>query len=317
MVKIFFSYSHRDEDLRDELEIHLSSLKRQGIISTWHDRRIVPGDEFNNEISEYLENANIILLLVSPYFIDSDYCYNIEMTRAIEKHNNREAVVIPVILHPCDWHDMPFGKILVCPTDGKPISKFPNIHDAFLEVTKSIKKAADKFYQGNQKSGPIDVNFPIDASKKVQSLRSSNLRLKKEFTDRDKDSFLVEAFEYIAKYFEGSLQELKTRNSDFDIDFRRVHANRFTATIYHKGKEASKCNIWLSDDSTFMNGINYSFGNNPGNSINESLNVENDGYTMFLKSMMGFHTYMQDKEPKMTFEGGAEFYWSKLIERLQ
>ena len=72
MVKLFFSYSHEDEALRDHLEIHLASLKRQGIVSTWHDRRISAGDAFGGEISEYLEKADIILLLVSPYFIASD-----------------------------------------------------------------------------------------------------------------------------------------------------------------------------------------------------------------------------------------------------
>ena len=142
MIDLFFSYSHKDEKLRDELEVHLSGLKRQGIISTWHDRRIAAGDEFDKEISEYLENADIILLLVSPYFINSDYCFDIEMKRSMEKHDHGKASVIPVILHPCDWHDMPFGRLLACPKDGKPISKFPNIHGAFLDVTKAIKNKA-------------------------------------------------------------------------------------------------------------------------------------------------------------------------------
>ena len=123
MVNVFFSYSHKDEELRDELEIHLSGLKRQNIISAWHDRRISAGEEFGSKISQYMEDADIILLLVSPYFINSDYCYEIEMKRSMEKHELDEAIVIPVILHPCDWHDMPFGKLMACPTDGKPVSK--------------------------------------------------------------------------------------------------------------------------------------------------------------------------------------------------
>ena len=316
MVNIFFSYSHKDEVLRDEIEIHLSSLKRQGIISTWHDRRIAPGDEFENKISENLENANIILLLVSPYFINSDYCYEIEMKRAIERHKKGDAVVIPVILHPCDWHDMPFGKILACPKDGKPISKFPNMHDAFLEITKSVKIAANKFISSEPVSETRAISHNDKKTTDNQPLRSSNLRLKKEFTDREKDSFLSDAFEYIARYFEGSLHELKTRNTDIDTDFRRVNANRFTATIYIKDKEASRCNIWLSDGGTFLSGIMYSSGNFNNNSFNESLNVEDDGYSMFLKSM-GMQYHRQNKETKMSHEGGAEFYWSMLIEHLQ
>ena len=73
-----------------------------------------------------------LLLLASPYFIASDYCYDIEMKRALERHHKGEARVIPVILHPCDWQNTPFGKLRATPPDGKPVSKFPNQHDAFL-----------------------------------------------------------------------------------------------------------------------------------------------------------------------------------------
>ena len=140
----YFSHSHRDSDLRDELEGHLAALRREGVLETWHDRRIGAGKEFDNEISQYLQEADIILLLISSYFIDSDYCYEFEMKRAMERHKTGEARVIPVILHPCDWHGLPFGKLLVTPTDGKPISKFPNKHDGFLEVTRAIRKAVEE-----------------------------------------------------------------------------------------------------------------------------------------------------------------------------
>ena len=317
MVKIFFSYSHKDEDLRDELEIHLSALKRQGIISTWHDRRISPGDEFDGEISEYLEEANIILLLVSPYFIDSDYCYEIEMKRAMERHEQGSTIVIPVILHPCDWHDMPFGKLLACPKDGKPISKFPNMHDGFLDVTTAVKKAAAKLRPSISASQSRTAISDIgQKSKLIHPARSSNLRLKKEYTDRERDRFLADAFEYVANFFEGSLDELKARNKDVETYFRRVDANRFTATIYLKGKEANRCNIWLGDRSSFLSGIMYSSSNCSNNSYNESLNVEDDGYTMYLKAI-GMQFHRQDREEKMTFEGGAEYYWSMFIEYLQ
>src|SRR5438270_622311 len=115
MLTVFFSYSHRDEDLRNELEVHLSALKRQDIIQAWHDRRIGSGNDFELTISEHLEASDIILLLVSPYFIASDYCYEIEMRRALQRHNAGEARVIPVILQPCDWQHLPFGKLLAVP----------------------------------------------------------------------------------------------------------------------------------------------------------------------------------------------------------
>ena len=143
MARLFFSYSHRDEELRNELEIHLASLKRQKVIETWHDRKIPAGSEFAHEISKELEAADIILLLVSPYFIASDYCYDIELKHALEKHDAGEAAVIPVILHPSDWQSLPFGKLTATPLDGKPISSFASMHEAFLQVNQAIRKAAE------------------------------------------------------------------------------------------------------------------------------------------------------------------------------
>lgn len=101
-IEVFFAYSHKDESLRDELETHLSILRRGGVISSWHDRRISAGREWVGEIDSHLNRADIILLLVSSDFIASDYCYKKEMARAIERHDRGEARVIPVILRECD-----------------------------------------------------------------------------------------------------------------------------------------------------------------------------------------------------------------------
>lgn len=316
MVNLFFSYSHRDEALRDELEIHLASLKRQGVLTTWHDRRIGAGNEFDHSISEHLESADIVLLLISPYFIASDYCFEVEMKQALERHENKQSIVIPVILHPCDWHDMPFGKLLASPTDVKPISKFPNLHDGFLEVTKAVKEAAARICPANPKKTPISSHQSQPAKPATaHSIRSSNLRINKSFTDNDKDTFLSEAFEYIANYFEGSLLELKDRNPEVEINFRRIDANNFSATIYMNGAEASHCKVWLGEKGTFSSGIMYSTSGH-GNSYNESLSVENDGHIMYLKSL-GISFQQQAKNEQLSFEGGAEYYWSMLIQYLQ
>jgi len=111
MIELFFSYSHRDEAYRNELENHLAVLKRQEI-ETWHDRRIGAGKDIHGQISEYLERSRIVLLLVSPYFLASEYCYDVEMKRALERHEAGEARVIPVIIHPCDWQNSPFGPLI-------------------------------------------------------------------------------------------------------------------------------------------------------------------------------------------------------------
>lgn len=314
MVSIFFSYSHKDEDLRNELEIHLASLKRQGVISTWHDRRIAAGEEFAGKISENLESANIILLLVSPYFIASDYCYEVEMKRALERHESGEAKVIPVILHPCDWHGTPFGKLLAVPSDGKPVSKFPNLHDAFLDITLAIRTVAEKITGAVTSPAGIAASPSRPASDLGSGPRSSNLRVRKSFTDRDKDKFLEGAFEFIAKFFEGSLDEIAKRNPGIEGNFRRVDANRFIAVIYEGGQASSRCRISCGGRRSFMSGITYSMSDSlDENSYNEQLSVEDDGYTLNLRPL---GMMMQSKE-LLSVEGAAEFYWGMFVKPLQ
>jgi hypothetical protein len=145
-MRLFYSYSHKDEQLRQKLETHLTLLKRQNFIEQWHDREISAGDEFDRSISENLEKADIVLLLISADFLGSDYCYEIELKRAMERHEAREARVIPVILRSCDWRHAPFGKLKALPRDGKPIcgSDWHSEDEAFTDVAEGIRKVVEE-----------------------------------------------------------------------------------------------------------------------------------------------------------------------------
>lgn len=140
-LELFYSYSHKDEDLRDKLETHLSMLKRQKVISQWHDRVIIAGQEWGGEIDEHLKSADIILLLVSADFLASDYCYDIELKLAMERHEAGEACVIPVILRPCDWSGAPFSKLHALPRNAKPVTIWSNHDEAFTDIVQGIRKA--------------------------------------------------------------------------------------------------------------------------------------------------------------------------------
>jgi internalin A len=142
-LRLFYSYSHKDETLRDELETHLKLLQRQGLIQPWHDRRILPGDEWADDIDDNLNRADIILLLISADFIASDYCYEKEMQRAMERHNNSEAVVIPIILRPTDWQKTPFSKLQFLPKDADPVTQWRDRDAAWLNVETGIKQVVE------------------------------------------------------------------------------------------------------------------------------------------------------------------------------
>lgn len=180
-IKIFYSYSHKDEALRKKLETHLSILKRRGIITGWHDRCITAGTVWTEAIDEHLNTADIILLLVSADFFASDYCWGKEMARAMERHELQEAQVIPIILRDCDWQFALFSKLQALPKDGKPVVAWSNRDEAFKEVAVTIRKIAEKLSVEQPKTPatphpPIPVtvpNYPLSAMSYSSPLRNA------------------------------------------------------------------------------------------------------------------------------------------------
>ena len=322
MISLFFSYSHADEALRDQLEKQLAMLKRQGVITAWHDRRIGAGQDIDQAIAASMESADIILLLVSPDFIASDYCYEREMTRAMERHEEKSAIVIPVILRPCDWHGAPFGKLLATPTDGRPVTQWPDRDQAFLEVAKSIRGAAERLQKAKPAPAPAVGAAALrtaPAAAVPAAPRSSNLRMTKQFTERDKDAFKLETFDYIAQFFENSLGELQSRNPGIEATFRRIDANRFSAVVYRNGKSVARCTVFMGGGGrSFVTGIAYtSTETSESNSFNECLTIDADDQMLFLRSMGMAHFRGRSADEKLSQEGAAEFYWAMLIEPLQ
>jgi tetratricopeptide (TPR) repeat protein len=143
-LEVFFSYSRRDQALRERLDTHLALLKRQGVLHTWFDGVIGAGEEIEPEIFRRLDAADVILLLVSPDFVASEFCWSREMTRAMERHEAGEARVIPILLRPVDnWQSAPFGKLKALPEDGLPATEWRDLDQAFRDVTAGIRTAIE------------------------------------------------------------------------------------------------------------------------------------------------------------------------------
>lgn len=139
-ARIFVSYSHKDERMLHELKTHLSPLRRLRLIETWDDREIEAGDDWRERIHDNLERADVIILLVSATFIDSDYCFEKEFGRALERHKRGEARVVPVIVHDANWTAIPQLKGLqAIPKNGRPVSKWPNRHTAWRDVSVRVQ----------------------------------------------------------------------------------------------------------------------------------------------------------------------------------
>ncbi|MDQ2886576.1 MAG: toll/interleukin-1 receptor domain-containing protein [Chloroflexota bacterium] len=140
-INVFISYAHKDEALLHDLKTHMSALERQGLIAAWHDRVIVAGSEWAGEIDARLEQASIILLLVSADFLASDYCSEVEMKRALVRHEAGQARVLPIVVRTVYWKDAPFARLQIMPTDAKPITTWPDRDEAWTAVVIGIRQA--------------------------------------------------------------------------------------------------------------------------------------------------------------------------------
>jgi len=142
-LKVFLSYSHRDEEMKRQLDTFLSNLKRADSIEVWQDRELLAGAEWDSTIKKELGSADIILLLISADFNASNYIWENELATAMQRHEKGEARVIPVILRNCEWQDMPYAKLQALPANGQPVSDFTDKDKAYTEIAKEIRRVVE------------------------------------------------------------------------------------------------------------------------------------------------------------------------------
>ena len=206
---------------------------------------------------------------------------------------------------------------MATPKDGRPITQWPDIDAAFLDVTTAIKAALRKGgLTTTQPAKPEVRSSSLAATERPEGPRSSNLRVNKRFSDRDRDEFLHDAFEFMAKFFENSLAELEKRNPGIEGRFRRIDANQITAIAYRDGDAVARCSCFLEtgSDQCPALAIRIMTPRRPG-SYNENLTVETDEQALYLKAL-GM-SFAHQREGKLSMEGAAELYWGMFIETLQ
>lgn len=170
-VSLFYSYAHEDEKLRDDLERHLKILERRQLIAPWHDRAIVAGQSWNSEIDAHLQSAELVLLLLSSYFISSDYILGVELKTAMQRQADGHATVVPIMLRPVDLQaedaaDMPFVGLLASqglPRDLKPVTRWRNREDAWVEVAKGLRATVGSIRAGRPAAllPPLPPSSPV------------------------------------------------------------------------------------------------------------------------------------------------------------
>ena len=156
--KVFISYAHKDEEFKESLVEHMAGLIRAEIINEWNDRKIMPSQDWSNEISENLESSELILFLISSSFMNSEYCMGVEVKRALQMHKEGKAQLIPIVVRAVDWTDSDLSKLQGLPKDAKPISSWADIDEAWVNVIGGIKNFLKEF-----KPKPIAIKSVISS----------------------------------------------------------------------------------------------------------------------------------------------------------
>jgi hypothetical protein len=146
-LSVFISYAHSDEGVKNELVKHLRPLERLGLISEWHDRKLKAGEEWDRVISENLRTSDIVLLLISVDFINSRYCFDVELEEAMKMHDAKRTRVIPVVVRNCLWSPMPFAKLQALPRDGKAVGSWSDRDEALTNVAEGVRTVADELME--------------------------------------------------------------------------------------------------------------------------------------------------------------------------
>jgi hypothetical protein len=150
---IFLSYAHEDEALMTLVRKHLVVYDRLGQIRKWWDRKIVAGASVDHAISSRISSSDVILLFISADFVASNYCYEVEMTKALSQHREGQSVVVPVILRPCVWKNTPLGSLLALPRDGRPLASWPDQDEAAKDIAEGVMRAVVDLQQRRAHAG--------------------------------------------------------------------------------------------------------------------------------------------------------------------
>lgn len=241
-VNLFFIYSRKDAELRKRLEIHLHSLKRKNYINLWHDGEIIPGQDWQKQISIALLKADIILILVSVDFIASDYCYEIEMTKALERHKLGEVVIVPIILKDCDWHDTPIGELQALPSNGDPIigGNWKDPESGFRDTVVKLKQLIEERIKNKETIRKQSLQTITNLEFMCNELKIKNKKIANELRETKAKNKLNEKelkninLRYLESKKESEMKIFKLEKHIKDIEKTRLHAISKHAVIESK-----------------------------------------------------------------------------------
>lgn len=307
MAHAFISYSHSDAQAVHRLEVHMSQLKREGLLSTWFDGEILAGGSLDADIFAELEKADIFLAVISPDYLNSAYCYDIEFQQALRAVEAGKIRIVPIIAQPCDWKSSPFGRFKAIPKDGKPVSEWTNENNAFLNVIDELRKLVSAAPSIVKKSPVVGA---------VSS--KSAYRIKKDFDPVDLLNFREETFELIHSYFVDAVEEINDVDQIKARFVQEVAKQHFTCVVTNRAKIGTTGYISIGvqhrHDHFGQGGITYSLAEQLNiNVMGNSFSIEHDEYELFWSRRNLFDNH---KAVKLNAKEIAETLWDEFIDQV-
>lgn len=308
-MKAFISYSHKDEHFLERLKVHLAPMKRDEIIEEWSDVEIPAGSALNTSISEALETSQLFIALVSPDYLASTYCHDIEFKRAQEMQAEGLLMIVPIIVEPCDWKKSPFGNLKALPKDGKEVSNWTNENNAFLNIVDELRKLLSEGQSLNDNKSLQSIE---------QSISTRNYKVKTIFSEVDKVNFKEKSFSEIKKYFEKAAAEINTVDR-IQCKTIREDSGTITYLISNRANGQDKY-ITISTESThnFSNSdLYYIFEKDiPQNrmQMDQNFEISDDDYDQYWKKV--YNSYNRNDETRYTANELAGEIWDNFISQV-
>ena len=324
MMKGFVAYSKADSDAVDRLLVHLKGLEYEGVIETWYDQQLAPGDEWDAKIHAELSAADVVIFCVSADLLATDYVQRVEIPEAITRHNRGEATVIPIIFRRCSWEGSALGKLQGIPAKGNTVqdySQHGDLDDVWAEVTGRVRDAV-KSRQKARDEGDADAcsrEAPPETWVRSSGAKPIILSELGQASDLEQDDFTRSTFSTIRDYFEASLENLKEANPRCETRLRKVSEDAFEASVYVNGQRRALCGVFVQNRPGWA-GIGYSTnGAGDRNSYNESLSLargERGARLKWQALMGGMHGPTGVDTSEMDPAEASSHLWLLFVQRL-
>lgn len=315
-MKAFISYSHADEHHVDRLRKHLAMLSRENLITQFYDRDILVGGLLDEEIARNLADSQLFIAVVSPDFLASDYCYDVELATALKMHQDNRIRVVSVVVEPCEWRKSPLGPFLVVPKDGKEVALWDNQNAAWLNAVSEIRRIAEEFGAKTATEKKVDLPLPkITPSKDNTPKRYIT---KRTFDDVAKYKFRADSFSTIREHFRKSVDEIHLVPG-IQAHFRDIDSYGFTATVLNEafGRGLGHITVRMGGNAgAAMGDVFWSEKENaPSNTANGWASIWSDDYELFFEASPLSFLHSEQDLKKITALQLAEFLWETLIKQ--